>query len=75
MTPRTVYLVADLLMRASKPLSVRQIATEINRPVRSVSNIVLRLRRERLVRVAEVVKPLATRRVALYRWAAQKEET
>jgi predicted transcriptional regulator len=69
MAPRTVYLVADLLMHAPALLSVRQIATEINRPVRSVSNIVLRLRRAGLVEVAEVVKPLGTRRVALYRWA------
>jgi hypothetical protein len=70
MKVRTIYLVTELLMRASEPLSVRQIATEINRPVRSVSNIVLRLRRERRVRVAEVIKPLGTRRVMLYRWVA-----
>jgi predicted transcriptional regulator len=74
MTPRTIYLVADLLMRAPEPRSIRQIATEIRRPVRSVSNVVLRLRRAGLVEVAEVIKPLGTRRVALYRWVSEMEE-
>lgn len=69
MNPRTVYLVANLLLHSPAPLSVRQIATEIHRPVRSVSNVILRLRRAGLVEVAEVIKPLGTRRVALYRWA------
>jgi predicted transcriptional regulator len=71
-TPRTVYLVADLLMHAPEPRSIRQIATEIRRPVRSVSNVILRLRRAGLVEVAEVIKPLGTRRVALYRWTADE---
>jgi predicted transcriptional regulator len=68
MKPRTIYLVADLLMHAPEPISIRRIATEIRRPVRSVSNVILRLRRAGLVEVAEVIKPLGTRRVALYRW-------
>jgi DNA-binding transcriptional ArsR family regulator len=71
MKVRTIYLVADLLMHAPEPRSIRQIATQIRRPVRSVSNVVLRLRRAELVEVAEVIKPLGTRRVALYRWNAR----
>ena len=68
MKPRTVHLVAAALLHADKPLSVRQIATQIDRPVRSVSNVVLRLRRAGLIEIAETIKPLGSRRVALYRW-------
>jgi DNA-binding transcriptional ArsR family regulator len=71
MIPRTVNLVADLLMRSPEPLSIRQIATGIRRPVRSVSNVILRLRRAGLVEDAEVIKPLGTRRVTLYRWGGE----
>ena len=66
--PRTVHLVAALLLRATKPMSVRQVATEIDRPVRSVSNVMLRLRRAGLVEVVEIIKPLGTRRVCIYAW-------
>ena len=69
MKPRTVHLVAAQLLHADKPMSIRQIATQIDRPLRSVSNVVLRLRRAGLVEVAEVIKPLGSRRVALYRWS------
>jgi len=69
MKPRTVYLVAETLLHADKPMSVRQIATEIDRPLRSVSNVVLRLRRAGLIEIAEIIKPLGSRRVALYRWS------
>jgi predicted transcriptional regulator len=69
MKPRTVNLIADVLMRSSEPISIRQIATEIDRPLRSVSNVVLRLRRAGFVEVAEIIKPLGSRRVALYRWS------
>jgi len=68
MKPRTVHLVAETLLHADKPMSIRQIATEIDRPLRSVSNVVLRLRRAGLVEVAEIIKPLGSRRVALYQW-------
>jgi len=66
--PRTVHLVAATLLHADKPMSIRQIATSINRPLRSVSNVVLRLRRAGLIETAEIIKPLGSRRVALYRW-------
>ena len=68
--PRTVHLVAALLLQATKPMSIRQVATEIDRPVRSVSNVMLRLRRAGLVEVVEIIKPLGTRRVCIYRWIA-----
>jgi len=68
MNPRTVHLVAAALLHAEKPMSIRQIATNIHRPLRSVSNVVLRLRRAGLVEIAEVIKPIGSRRVALYRW-------
>ena len=65
---RTVHLVASTLLNATKPMSIRQVATEIDRPVRSVSNVMLRLRRAGLVEVVDVVKPLASRMVCLYAW-------
>lgn len=65
---RTVHLVAALLLKAPRPMSIRQVATEIDRPVRSVSNVMLRLRRAGLVEVVDVVKPLASRMVCLYAW-------
>jgi len=68
MKPRTVYLVASALLHADKPMSIRQITGKIDRPLRSVSNVVLRLRRAGLVEIAEVIKPIGSRRVALYRW-------
>ena len=68
MKQRTVHLVAAVLLHADKPMSIRQIATSINRPLRSVSNVVLRLRRAGLIEIAEIIKPIGSRRVALYRW-------
>jgi len=68
MKPRTVHLVAATLLHADKPMSIRQIATDINRPLRSVSNVVLRLRRAGFIEIAEIIKPLGSRRVALYQW-------
>jgi len=68
MKPRTVHLAAAALLHADKPMSIRQIATQIDRPLRSVHNVVLRLRRAGLVEIAEVIKPIGSRRVALYRW-------
>jgi len=68
MKPRTVHLVAAALLHAENPMSIRQIATNINRPLRSVSNVVLRLHRAGMVEAAEVIKPIGSRRVALYRW-------
>ncbi len=65
---RTVHLVAALLLKAPRPMSIRQVATEIDRPVRSVSNVMLRLRRAGLVEIVDVVKPIGSRIVSLYKW-------
>jgi len=70
---RTVYLVADVLKRSQEPISIRQIANEIDRPLRSVSNVILRLRMAELVEAAKVIKPLGSRRFALYRWCGKMD--
>ena len=71
MRPRTVYLVAATLLHAEKPMSARQIAAQIDRPRRSVLNVLLRLRRAGYVEIAEFVKPVGSRRVALFQWVME----
>jgi len=68
---RTVYLVAATLLRAEKPMSARQIAAQIDRPRRSVLNVLLRLRRAGYVEIAEIIKPVGARRTALFRWVKE----
>jgi len=71
MKPRTVHLVAAALLHAEQPMSARQIAAQIDRPRRSVLNVLLRLRRAGHVEIAEIVKPIGSRRTALFRWVTE----
>ena len=69
--PRTVHLVAAVLLAAEHPMSMRQIAQQAGRPVRSVSNTILRLRRAGLVELVTTIKPLCSRTVGLYVWKTE----
>jgi predicted transcriptional regulator len=69
---KTVNLIAIALQQATEPISARQIAAAIDRPLRSVHNSILRMRNAGLLDT-QTVKPIDTRVVNLYTWKAQIE--
>jgi DNA-binding IclR family transcriptional regulator len=64
---RTSILIADALQQASEPMSARQIAEQIDRPLGSVHNAIKRMRGLGLLDT-QPTKPLDTRAVNLYTW-------